>query len=421
MKATILASGLALALMPAAPAVAKPGPVVRFATYNVCKTSCGTGQWAWPKRRDAIVRTILSAKPDVLALQEADNSYSWLEDRLRASGYRRVLPAVSTYSGDINDSQLFFRSQVIRQVQLPVPSPPIAAACLPFFPVTPGVPALDPPDEPQYPPYPQYPDLSGDDYEQKLADYDAAVKARDALVAQLEAQYLQQLKAYRQRQRDYSNLGCYKYQGWQPFTPAGSGEVSLAQWGAARWKKSSDDRNLMWAVLQHKASGTPLLAASIHLPNEKSPAAEKYRKSLAAAIPVQLRASTRELGLNPPTVLMGDFNSFRARQPRGAQWLLGRSGFRDAFAAPKKVNADISTANVTPDRNSWPARPRRLDEPARIDYVMFNRGRALRYEVHLHLRNGAFDNRYRGSDHNLVLADIRLPAGGLGGQWQPVG
>lgn len=423
MKTSILAAGVACLLLPVSPAAAKPDPVVRFATYNICKTSCGTGRFSWPHRRDAVVRTILSARPDVLALQEADNSYAWVEAQLRSRGYRRVVPAASSYQGDIDDSQLFYRTQVIRQVQLPVPTPPIPAQCMPFFPVTPGVADLKVPQQAQWPPRPEYPRLSYDDpdYDQKMADYEAAVRAYDALIDQLQEQYQQQMREYRQRQRTYSDLGCYKYEGWQPFTPVGSAQVALSQWGAARWRNSADDRNLMWAVLQHKGSGTPLLAASVHLPNEKSTAAEKYRRSLAAAIPSQLAAAAGDLGLKPATVLMGDFNSYRARQPRGAQWIFGKAGFRDAFTAAKKVNADVSTANVTPDRNSWPARPRHLDEPARIDYVMSNRGRPLRYEVLLHLRHGAFDNRYRGSDHNLVLADIRLPDGSLGGDWQAAG
>jgi hypothetical protein len=42
----------------------------------------------------------------------------------------------------------------------------------------------------------------------------------------------------------------------------------------------------------------------------------------------------------------------------------------------------------------------------------------LRYEVHLRLRGGVFDRRYQGSDHNLVLADLRLGRGRLEGGWR---
>ena len=49
----------------------------------------------------------------------------------------------------------------------------------------------------------------------------------------------------------------------------------------------------------------------------------------------------------------------------------------------------------------------------RIDYILASGGvRPRSYEVFLKLRaNGRFNNRYRGSDHNLVRAELSLPVG----------
>lgn len=51
-------------------------PVVRMATYNICKKACGKGKFSWAHRRLALVRTVDSVRPDVLAIQEA-NTQVW--------------------------------------------------------------------------------------------------------------------------------------------------------------------------------------------------------------------------------------------------------------------------------------------------------------------------------------------------------
>jgi endonuclease/exonuclease/phosphatase family metal-dependent hydrolase len=302
-----------------------------------------------------------------------------------------------------------------------VANPPIPAACSPYF-SSPGV-LVGPPAEPEFPPQPQWDDAWAydPDYDKRRAEYEAAMavwqEQKDAYWRQIR----QQAADYQRLMRQATDSGCREYVGWQPTHSVGSGETALSEWGGQKWSRSADDRNLVWAVLMDTRTKAPFLAVSMHLPNEKGAAAEKYRRSLARAVPTQLSAVRRDLGATVPTVLMGDLNSFTYRQPRGAQWLLGRAGFRDAYTAPKRINADASTVNVTTvRRDAFPARPVLSPRPARLDYVFLDRGRPLRYEVHLRLRNGRFDNRFRGSDHNLVLADARLGRGTLDGQWRPV-
>lgn len=433
MRVVILAIGLLCAAVPAAPAAAASptpaaaaaarSPVLRFATYNVCKTTCGTGKFAWSRRSQAVLRNILSAKPDVLALQEVDKSYAWMDEQLGRHGYARVTPRTTSCGGCVADSQLYYRTAVVAAVTKRVPTDPIPGRCMPYFPNTPGV-LFEPPDEPPLSEPPEFPDIAYDDpeYEQKVAAYKAAYAAWEAEHDRLWALYDQQYAAYRQFVAQYKATDCDKYVGWQPYTENGSGEVALSTWGSQALATSAEDRNLVWAVLMVKASRSPFVATSIHLPNEKTGPAEKYRKSLAKAIPARLREVQKQLAVDGPIVLLGDLNSYAYRQPRGAQWILGKAGFRDAYKARKRVNADAQTVNVTTlRRNPFPPRPFRNSNPARLDYVMVDRGLPLRYEVHLRLRGGRFDDRYRGSDHNLVLADLRLSAGRLDGAWSAAG
>ena len=290
----------------------EPEPVLTFATYNVCKTSCGSGQFTWDRRKNATVRTILSARPDVIGLQEADNSYRFYTRKLKKHGYSRIAPDHDGCRGRcVPDSQLFYR----------------AAAVIPLK----------------------------------------------------------------------------------------SASQSLATWGTPALSRPVQDRNLTWGLFRDRASGGAFIAVSIHLPNEKSAKAETYRKHLARNIGPRLETWRQKIGApSVPVVLMGDLNSFARRQPRGAQWILGRQGFLDTYTAPRKVNGKVTTVNTSStSRDPFPPAPRRSDKPTRIDYVMVDNGTALRYEVHLRLKRGRFDNRYRGSDHNLVKATVKLPRIGL--------
>ena len=111
---------------------------------------------------------------------------------------------------------------------------------------------------------------------------------------------------------------------------------------------------------------------------------------------------------------MGDLNSFQKRQPKGAQTVFYRSGFVDAFAADRRINARYPTVNITPVTRRWggflPAPPKYSGLASRIDYILVkNAVKPQRYEVFLKLRNGRFDPRFRGSDHNLVRARLSLP------------
>lgn len=189
----------------------------------------------------------------------------------------------------------------------------------------------------------------------------------------------------------------------------GQGGTTLSAISGLRWS-GTFDRGWSWAYLVQRATGARFLVASVHLPNGKNSRMEQLRRAAAAGVVSKLRSNAAARGLSGiTTIVAGDLNSFARRQPQGAQRVLQQAGFRDVHSAPDRNNAKVPTVNVTGRfRNPFPVRPFRFRNPARLDYVLFDRGVALRYEVFLRLRHGRFDNRYRGSDHNLVLGTVRL-------------
>jgi endonuclease/exonuclease/phosphatase family metal-dependent hydrolase len=114
-------------------------------------------------------------------------------------------------------------------------------------------------------------------------------------------------------------------------------------------------------------------------------------------------------------ILMGDFNSYDNREPKGMLFELAEDGWLDSFNAPTneyKFFGDAYTTSYTgSNRSGWPKRPITSSDPVRIDYVMF-KGELLNadaYQVALRLNeDGTFDNNYRGSDHMMVQAIIRF-------------
>lgn len=186
--------------------------------------------------------------------------------------------------------------------------------------------------------------------------------------------------------------------------------LSGTAWG------SIQDRNLSWAYLQDIASGGVFLVVSLHLPNEKTSRAEVVRRRTAAGVAAFTRRLNAQRGRSGiPVFVMGDLNSYTSRQPQGAQQVFYNAGFVDAFDAPERINARYPTANYTQSTRHWngfPPSPFRYSGWAsRIDYVLGADGvRPLAYEVFLKLHaDGRFDNRYRGSDHNLVRARVSMP------------
>lgn len=176
------------------------------------------------------------------------------------------------------------------------------------------------------------------------------------------------------------------------------------------------NREFSWAYLEGKNGTGTFLAVSVHLNNEKNAQGKKDRDRVGKAFTKWAKDMNKERGLdNPPMILMGDFNSYLAREPKGMVYELKEAGWQDSFNAPTnefKFFEDAYTTSYTRgNRSGWPKRPITSSNPVRIDYVMYfgDTLHADAYQVALRLKeDGTFDNKYRGSDHMMVQSIIRF-------------
>lgn len=173
------------------------------------------------------------------------------------------------------------------------------------------------------------------------------------------------------------------------------------------------DRNASWAFLTPTGSSRTTLYVSVHLPTQKNAHGEHLRRAVAARLKPWAVGLLNRSGLrSAELVIAGDLNSFQRRQPAGAQQILTDAGLIDGFRAPVRANEHYSTVNYTPQTRKYkgfPPRPYYYRSPTtRIDYV-FSSVTPRRHEVVLfRTASGRFDNRYRVSDHNMVLVDLPL-------------
>ena len=312
-----------------APTIA-PIPSLTFASFNITKSN-STAVPSWPKRREAIGRTINESNSDVIGLQEATDirvtgaggnrmtQWSDVQEIAAAGGYVGTNVEVDTCQPNncIHSAHILFKTEKIKQVDLPNDLP-----------------------------------------------------------------------------------------------SAGQGRLSDIVDGL-RYAKN---REFSWAYLEGLNGSGAFLTISIHLNNETNARGKKDRELVGDAITKwaeDLNTASGMAGI--PIVLLGDFNSYDAREPKGMLYELAESGWLDSFEAPTneyKFFGDAYTASYTKsNRSGWPKRPITSSDPVRIDYVMYKSDRlnADAYQVALRLKeDGTFDNNYRGSDHMMVQAIIRF-------------
>ncbi len=176
------------------------------------------------------------------------------------------------------------------------------------------------------------------------------------------------------------------------------------------------NREFSWAYLEGLNGTGTFLAVSVHLNNEKNARGKKDRELIGKAFTDWSTSLNTTSGMEGvPMVLMGDFNSYDNREPKGMVYELSQSGWQDSFEAPNnefKFFGDAYTTSYTKsNRSGWPKKPITSDDPVRIDYIMYlgERLHADAYQVALRLNDdGTFDNNYRGSDHMMVQAIIRF-------------
>lgn len=350
-------------------------PSLRVATYNVCKVTCGSGPLSWSNRRTKVANIIATLNADVTAVQETPtlkygNTTQWADmaDLLRARGLRIASMKDGCSSGCTRGSHLYYDPNtvdIIGGIVGPTFDPPPPQQCMKYW------------------------------------------EQRDNL---------------RPRHRDpwyddWFNLGCRKWMSWEPTENLSAGMVSMQKVSGISWG-GIQDRNISWAFMRQKATGKTFIALSLQTPNEKTAQGERIRKALATKLPTWVASFTSSLGYpNIPVIIAGDWNSYQARQPNGAQTILAKSGYTDAFDAKDKVNARYATINKNGKINrrfkGWPPKPYQYNRPGtRIDYVFGKGVSPVRYELFIRTTgSGAFDERYRASDHNPVVTDWQFPSG----------
>ena len=193
---------------------------------------------------------------------------------------------------------------------------------------------------------------------------------------------------------------------------AGQGKLSDITKGL----KYAKNREFSWAYLESKNGTGPFLAISVHLNNEKNKTGKADRAKVGAALTKWAEElNSKSKMKNTPMVLMGDFNSYAKREPKGLAYQLGKDGWTDSYNSAEDkyqlFEKAYTTSYTKGNRSGWPKKPITSGNPVRIDYIMF-KGAGLRsdiYAVSLKLNDdGTFDNSYRGSDHMMVQTVIHF-------------
>lgn len=174
--------------------------------------------------------------------------------------------------------------------------------------------------------------------------------------------------------------------------------------------KPDPDRYATWALFRDRDSGREFYAASAHLKNGETPDVKALRKVSAGGLDLFLWRLARSQGRpTAPIVVLADLNSDNGRHPEGAHEHFIAKGYASGASAPVRKNLKVATVNS--HALGYPSRPTVATHAGmRIDHVLVRRGGGVaRYENQVVLTpSGTFDERYRGSDHNLQLAEISL-------------
>lgn len=170
-------------------------------------------------------------------------------------------------------------------------------------------------------------------------------------------------------------------------------------------------KHFAWALLENTATKERFYVVSAHLPNSSAPESQRLRLGITQGIHGYMSAKPGASTL--PIVLMGDLNTDVGRYPTGPTTWLRQQGYYSAAHAVQQRNIRLGTTNNqyhTVD-GGYPARPFTYAYVGtRIDHIFIkNSPGAASYDNQVVLRsNGTFDERFRGSDHNLQVAVLSV-------------
>ncbi|MEI2716855.1 MAG: endonuclease/exonuclease/phosphatase family protein [Candidatus Nanopelagicales bacterium] len=398
---SVVAAAPGLATTPASPSPvsaagksAGAGPDIEFATWNFCNHTCPN----YERRLDGLVRTIRVTRPDVLALQEVkvggEDHLVDVEERLGVLGYANTNPSADETCSSGCESHIFIRTAaftVLGWDQVPQET----ERCRGLLDEYEYQRLRDELQRQRWALESQRPDWRDADawnrYQMQLQDIDAQMNALD--------------DEWDQCWRTREDLASFA----SPYF----GFVDMEQ-----LPRPARGNPAAFAFVRHRASGAKMLALSMHLLTQNGTGAngpdDRARNAAVRGLAQWTKKRANQVGLSGiPTIMMGDFNSYLRKQPRGPQWVLQREGF--VLADKARVGRNYATVNKTPVDARWdgfPPRPRIFpDLGPQIDTIMTRgAGPAKRFEVFVKtLPNGRFDERFRASDHNLVRATIQIP------------
>ena len=189
-----------------------------------------------------------------------------------------------------------------------------------------------------------------------------------------------------------------------------SDRVELIEQGSVALKKRDADRRLAWGLFRQKATGKVVLFASTHL--EPDANAGALRVAQARQITSAIKSLKAKFG-NPPVIVVGDFNTYpRKSGGNGAYTIMtsmlldpiGQSSSPGVAKPEKSIRANYSSYN---DFKRNPPR-----HGTYIDYIFVSPMRVAEWETVVNVDSSG---RFIGtipSDHNLIRADVYLPAEG---------
>ncbi len=170
------------------------------------------------------------------------------------------------------------------------------------------------------------------------------------------------------------------------------------------------DRYATWALFRDRDSGREFYAASAHLKNGDDMATQVLRDVSAGGLDLFLRSLARSQGRPAaPVVILADLNSDDLRFPEGAHETFLAAGYVSSASAPRCDNMNVATVNSR--SSGYPSRPTVVPFAGmRIDHILVRGGGGVaRHTNQVVLTSkGTFDEGFRGSDHNLQLAEISL-------------
>ncbi|MCL3818396.1 endonuclease/exonuclease/phosphatase family protein [Aeromicrobium wangtongii] len=264
---TTLTFGL---LSPTAAQAARSTSKVSVLTFNVCGHAAGCGSWT--KRENAVVKRIVDAKADVVAVQETWGVLSRLEQRLAPYGYAKV--------ADSGNEGMFAKTSKLSPVTVPTTN--TSCELVTFF--------LDP-------------SVDTSMWERRLPQTDDAGNTW----------YWSSRKGWTRSSRVCTDSIVQ--------TPK-VGQTVIAPGGRA---------GAAWAMLKVKKTGKTYLFVSAHLSTGKNGAAGKRNKEA-----VRLLAVTAAAAEGRPRVFAGDFNSSIQRGKDTVGKRFEKAGFSDAYTKTKK-------------------------------------------------------------------------------------